>query len=223
MDIQYVGHSCFRLRGKEGIVITDPFSPSIGFAMPKLSADIITVSHSHFDHNNVLSIKGTAQRPAPFIIDHAGEYEVSDISVYGHASWHDDSQGSERGENIMFSIYLDGVHILHLGDLGHPLDEKTLQNIEDVDVLLCPVGGQFTISPSQAVEVISSLEPTVVIPMHFRTPEHDTAQFADLAPLEDFIKVFGKTATPTDKFSISANKTDEETETQLVILQAKQI
>ena len=121
----------------------------------------------------------------------------------------------------MFSIYLDGVHVLHLGDLGHTLDEKALQNIEDVDILLCPVGGKFTLSPSHAVEVINSLEPTVVIPMHFRTPEHDVEKFGEMGTLEEFTKIFGKTATPTDKFSFTLSKTEEEIETQLVILQPK--
>jgi L-ascorbate metabolism protein UlaG (beta-lactamase superfamily) len=221
MEIQYVGHSCFRLRGKEGIVITDPFHPSVGFPMPSLKADVVTVSHSHADHNNIPAVKPTQQRARPFIIEQAGEYEVSGISVYGYPTWHDNEQGAERGSNIAFSIFLDDVHILHLGDLGHLLDSKTLEAIPEVDILLCPVGGVYTIDSKQAAETISSIEPSVVIPMHYRTPEHAAEGFGTMATLEDFMKEYGKTATPQDKFVYSVGKSVEEVETQLVVLQSK--
>lgn len=221
MDIQYVGHSCFRLRGKEGIVLTDPFANSIGFPMPSLRADVVTVSHHHFDHDNVLPIKPTSARQQPFVIDQAGEYEISGISVYGYPSFHDSQKGSERGRNLMFSIFLEDVHILHLGDLGHTLDQKDIERIPDIDILLCPVGGEFTINTKEASEVISALEPNVIIPMHYRTPQHSDEKFAALATVEDFCKEYGKTSTPVDKFSYSLGKGDEEAETQLVILNAK--
>ncbi len=220
MDIQYIGHSSFRLKGKEGIVITDPFSPSVGFPFPSVKADVVTVSHQHGDHNHILPVKPTAQRDSVFVIENAGEYEVSNISVYGYPTWHDDSEGGERGRNIVFSIFLDGVHILHLGDLGHTLGEQTIQNIPEVDILLCPVGGVYSLNPKQASEVISSLEPSVIIPMHYKTPAHSET-FAELATLEDFFKEYGKSATPTDKFSYTKKSSLEDTETELVVLQSK--
>lgn len=220
MDIQFIGHSCFRLKGKEGIVVTDPYSSSVGFPFPSLKADIVTVSHSHPDHNNILAVKPTAQRSKVFVIQNPGEYEVSGISVYGYPSWHDGLQGAERGFNTMYSIFLDGVHILHLGDLGHALDEKSIQDIPEVDILLCPVGGHFTIDPKQASEVISALEPSVIIPMHYKTADHNAETFGELATLEEFCKEYGKTGETTDKFSYT-KKTLEETETQLVILQPR--
>lgn len=221
MDIQYVGHSCFRLRGKEGLVITDPFHSSVGFTLPKLSADVITVSHDHEDHNAVEAVKATAARKKPFIISHPGEYEVQGISVYGYPSFHDASHGEERGKNIMYSIFLDGVHILHLGDLGHVLDEQMINEIPDVDVLLVPVGGTYTIDPAQAIEVISLLEPAYVIPMHFRTSQHDQGTFGSLATEEDFSQKYGKQPKNTDKLTLNGPKSGEETETQLIILEAK--
>lgn len=222
MDIQFLGHSSFRLKGKEGIVVTDPYGSSVGFPFPSVKADIVTVSHQHADHNNLLAVKPTPQRNEVFVIQNAGEYEVSGISVYGYPTWHDEVKGAERGRNIAFSIFLDGVHILHLGDLGHELDETTLQSIPEVDILLCPVGGHFGISPKQASIVIGALEPSVVIPMHYRTSEH-ADDFAAVATLEEFLKEYGKTAAPTDKFSFTKKALVEETETQLVILQPKNI
>lgn len=221
MDIQYVGHSSFRLRGKEGLVITDPFDSSVGFAMPALRADVVTVSHDHYDHANFTAVKATANREKPFIVREAGEYEVSGITVFGHHSWHDDQKGAERGANIMYSIFLDDIHILHLGDLGHKLDQKTIEQIPDVDVLLCPVGGVFTIDAKVASEVISALEPAVVIPMHYKTDQHDQEKFGELATVEDFMKEYGKTAQPQDKLTLSGGKMSEETETQLVVLNPK--
>jgi L-ascorbate metabolism protein UlaG (beta-lactamase superfamily) len=221
MDIQYIGHSSFRLKGKEGVVITDPFHPSTGMPFPSVKADIVTVSHQHPDHNNVVAVKPTAQRTSVFRIENPGEYEVSNISVYGYPTWHDDQKGGERGANTIYSIFLDDVHILHLGDLGHTLDEKTMQDIPEVDILICPVGGHFTIDPKKASEVISALEPSVIIPMHYRTTDHNET-FAELATLEDFMKEYGKTAEAVDKFSYTKKTAlQEEAETQLVVLQPR--
>lgn len=221
MDIQYVGHSCFRLRGKEGLVITDPFHSSVGFAMPKLSADVITVSHDHSDHNAIETLKATSSRDNPFIISQPGEYEVQGISVYGYPSFHDANKGEDRGRNVMYSIFLDDVHVLHLGDLGHPLDEKMIDEIPDVDVLLVPVGGVYTIDPTQASEVVSLLEPAYVVPMHYKTPQHDQNTFGKLATVEDFIQKFGKQPKNSDKLVLSGPKSGEESETQLIVLEAK--
>jgi len=221
MDIQYVGHSCFRLRGKEGIVITDPFQSSVGFSMPSLRADVVTVSHGHDDHNNSKAVGATTNREKPFIVQEAGEYEVGGITVFGYPTWHDDQKGSERGRNIMYSIFIDDIHVLHLGDLGHSLDEKTIEAIPAVDVLLCPVGGVYTINAKVASEVIGALEPAMVIPMHYRTEQHDAKTFAELATVEEFMKEYGKTAQTQDKLRIAGAKAGEEGETELIVLEPK--
>jgi L-ascorbate metabolism protein UlaG (beta-lactamase superfamily) len=221
MDITYVGHSCFRLRGKEGLVITDPFSSSVGFPMPKLSADVVTVSHDHEDHNQHHLVKGTTSREKPFIITQPGEYEVQGISVYGYPTYHDGKQGTDRGTNVMYSIFLDDVHILHLGDLGHLLDEKLIQGIPDVDVLLVPVGGVYTIDPTQALEVISLLEPAYVVPMHYKTEAHNQATYGEMFTVDDFIQKSGKQAKTMEKLTLSGPKSGEESETQLIVLEGK--
>lgn len=222
MEITYLGHSSFRLKGKEGIVVTDPFGTAGKMKMPTVKADVVTVSHHHPDHDNVLAVKSNAVSGVqPFVIDQAGEYEVKGITVFGYPTWHDDQEGAQRGRNIAYSIFLDNVHVLHLGDLGHILPDKQVEEMPDIDILLCPVGGVYTIDPQQAVDAISKLEPAYVIPMHYKTESHDAAEFGELATLDEFLQKYGKTAVPQDKLVITAKSSEEETETQLVVLEVK--
>lgn len=221
MDIQYIGHSCFRLRGKQGLVITDPFNSEVGFNLPTLRADVVTISHDHADHNNASAIKGTAARNNPFVIDTPGEYEIQGVSVYGYPSYHDDQQGEQRGKNTMFSIFIDDIHVLHLGDLGHILDEKMIEEIPDVDVLLVPVGGIFTINPQQAMEVINMLEPAYVVPMHYKTEQHNQKTFGEMATVDDFMQKAGKEMQTSDKLTISGPRSADVSETKFVILETK--
>ncbi|HCC84850.1 MAG TPA: Zn-dependent hydrolase [Candidatus Pacebacteria bacterium] len=216
MIISYHGHSCFKLKGRRGTVVTDPYEAYVGFNLPNLSADIVTVSHQHKDHNAVAKVKGTEANPKPFLIDCPGEYEVGGISVFGERVYHDASQGSERGENTVFTILLDDVRVCHLGDLGHALTETLIEKIGVVDVLFVPVGGSFTINPEQAVAVIRAIDPSIVIPMHYKTPEHDQKVFGDLKTLADFTKEFGLEPTPVPKLTVEKDRLPEEME--LVIL-----
>lgn len=223
MEIAYFGHACFRLKGKEGVVVTDPYGMMVGWKLPAMKADVVTISHQHEDHNNILGVKSMGEQSSPFLIDQAGEYEVGGITVFGYPTFHDGQQGAERGKNIMYSIFLDGVHVLHLGDLGHELTQSMIEEIGDVDVLLCPVGGKFTIDPQAAVEVIHSLEPDIVIPMHYKTPVHSPENFGEMATLEEFLQKYGKTAAAQEKLVVSGKSSDEEAETQLVVLEPKMI
>lgn len=217
MIINYLGHSCFKLKGKQGTVINDPFEDYIGFQMPVTSADIVTVSHSHKDHNNISKVRGTTRRPNPFIIDAPGEYEVGGVSVFGVTSFHDNQQGVERGENIIFTSFLDDLRICHLGDLGHELDEETVSQIGLIDILFVPVGGTFTLDPKQAVRVAQSLDPSIVIPMHYKTALHNPDVFAALATVEDFVKAFGVEVQAQEKLEIEKAQLPESME--LVVLQ----
>ena len=217
MDIQYLGHSCFKLKGKAGTVVCDPYESTVGFSLPNLSADVVTVSHDHFDHNASPKIKGTARREKPFLVTAPGEYEVAGISIFGVPTFHDESKGAERGKNIIFTIVLDHLRVCHLGDLGHTLTDQDISQIGTVDVLLIPVGGVFTINPTQAVEVISSIEPSFVIPMHYKTDEHNPDTFKDVQPLETFLHEYGVTKKPVSSFSVDAGRLPEETE--LVVLE----
>jgi L-ascorbate metabolism protein UlaG (beta-lactamase superfamily) len=212
MDITYFGHSSFKLTGKSGTVITDPFGAYVGITTPKSSADIVTVSHDHPDHNAVAQITGTARRAKPFIIDKLGEYEVGGISVFGVETHHDAHQGAERGKNIIYTILIDGIRICHLGDLGHELTAEQLEAIGEVDVVLCPVGGTFTIDPVLAVKTINVLEPAIAIPMHYKMAGYDEAVFGDLKTLNDFLQEYGSSPAPVAKLSLDKTKLPEETE-----------
>lgn len=193
----------------------DPFSAKVGFALPNTSADIVTVSHDHFDHNYSAGVTGTARRPQPFLITQAGEYEVGGISVFGTTTYHDNEAGTVRGSNVVFTVLIDEVRVCHLGDLGHLLTASQIEDIGGADVLLCPVGGEFTIDASTALKVIHQLEPALVIPMHFQTPQH-APDFAKLQPLSSFTQEYGTEPQPVSKLDVSPNQLPEETE--LVVL-----
>jgi L-ascorbate metabolism protein UlaG (beta-lactamase superfamily) len=217
MEITYLGHSCFKLKGKTGTVLVDPYDDSTrSFKLPKVSADVVTISHQHPDHNAFDHAMGTARREKPFLIDAPGEYEIAGISVFGIPSFHDAASGKERGSNIMYIIHMDDVSVAHLGDLGHPLDDKTIEQLGVVDVLLCPVGGVYTIDPKVAVDVIHNIEPSYIVPMHYKTPEHNQKTFSELSTVEDFLKAYGVTKEPVTSLSVNAGSMPEETE--LVVL-----
>ncbi|MBT3250068.1 MAG: MBL fold metallo-hydrolase [Candidatus Pacebacteria bacterium] len=212
MIITYNGHSSFKLKGKDGSVVTDPFSSSIGFDFPKTSADIVTTSHDHEDHNQVGKVGKTARRDQPFVINAPGEYEVGGISVFGVKTSHDQSEGEDRGTNIIFTFLLDEMRVCHLGDLGHELSPEQIKKIGSVDVLLCPVGGVFTIDPKLAVKTIKSLEPSIVIPMHYKTPAHDEKTFGEVSTLEEFLKEYGVEVEAEEKLNMDRSRLPEETE-----------
>lgn len=218
MDITYNGHSSFKLRTSSATVVTDPYNNDIGLSMPRISADIITVSHQHDDHNNIKALSGTSRRKNPFIIDSPGEYEVGGVSVFGIRTYHDDQEGVERGTNIVYTILLDGLHIVHLGDLGHTLKQSQISELGQADVLLCPVGGHYTIDPKKISDLVSQLEPSILVPMHYKTEQHDQKTFGDLITVDEFVKLFGSEATTTDKLSVSRSSIPEELE--VVILEA---
>jgi L-ascorbate metabolism protein UlaG (beta-lactamase superfamily) len=167
MKIKYLGHSAFLITSNKGVkIIADPYAKSHDLTYGEIneSADIVTVSHEHFDHNNVAAVKGS-----PEVISRAGRSVVKGIEFKGVASYHDDAGGRLRGGNIIFCFGVDGVNVCHLGDLGHRLDDKQLEEIGRVDILLIPVGGVYTIDAKAAAGVCDRLKPRVVIPMHYKT------------------------------------------------------
>ncbi len=217
MIITNYGHACFKLRGKDGTVVTDPYQEYVGFELPNLSADIVTVSYDAPDHNNAQDVANTTRRDHPFVIDFPGEYEVEGVSVFGVKTYADDQQGVKRGENVIFTFLIDDLRVCHLGALGHELDEKTVAQIGLVDILFVPVGGGgLTIDPKQAVKVARSLEPNIVIPMHYLTKKHNKKVFADLAPVTEFFKAFETEPDSVDKLNISLSSLPEELEVVLL-------
>lgn len=171
MIITWYGHSCFKIqtrpqRGSEEVTIfTDPFDKSIGLKPPQGNADIVLISHSHSDHNNSSSLKGS-----PFIIDAGGEYSVKEVLIEGISSYHDNEKGALRGLNNIFTIRSEEMAICHLGDLGHILTEDQVEDIGDVDVLMIPIGGKYTLDAKEAEKVIAQIDPKVIIPMHYKIP-----------------------------------------------------
>src|ERR1051326_1014529 len=162
MEISWLGHSCFQVKGKNVILITDPFPPQSGYSLGKVNAPIVTISHDHAGHNYVQGIGGN-----PRVVRGPGEYEISDVLITGVASYHDGKRGQELGRNTIYVIHMDDVVICHLGDLGHTLQEEQLEEVADADILLIPIGGHHTLNATQAAEVISQIEPRIVIPMHY--------------------------------------------------------
>lgn len=213
MEITYLGHASFKLKNKNGVVIVDPFAAeSTGLRWGKQAADIVTISHAHADHSAWQNVSGTAQREKPFVIREAGEYEVGGISVFGVESWHDKEEGALRGLNIIFTVLMDGVNICHLGDLAHPLTDEQVARIGEVDVLMSPVGGKFSLNPKEAIEVMNRLEPKYFIPMHYRTAAHNENNFGELEPLSDFLNEYGIAPTPVKKLEVVKERLPEEME-----------
>lgn len=212
MNIKYIGHASFYIRSKDAKIVTDPFNPSIGIKFPKTEADIVTISHDHSDHNYPQGIAGT-----PLVIDWPGEYEKNAVRISGFATHHDKEKGKERGHNTMFKIDTEGISILHCGDLGHTLEDSTLEDIGDIDILMIPVGGFYTIDAKEAVEVIKQIEPTIIIPMHYRTSAHDTKIFGEVGTLDDFLKAYG-IENPETVDQLTIKKEDLGEETKVVVL-----
>ena len=166
MQITWYGHSCFLLTSESGYsILTDPCDPETGYELNNLVCNTVTISHEHHDHNCLYIVAGS-----PAIIRTAGEHLAGDIKVTGFSNYHDDVKGAKRGENIVFLYQIDGLKVLHLGDLGHMLPDETIEKIGDVDVLLAPVGGVFTLNAKAATELSDRLNAKVLIPMHYKTP-----------------------------------------------------
>ncbi len=217
MEITWLGHSCFVLRGKNVTLITDPFSPQPGQPQEeahkaresKINAPIVTISHNHPGHNFAEGVGGN-----PRVVRGPGEYEISDVLITGVPSYHDAKRGAERGRNTIYIIHMDDLVICHLGDLGHILQEEQLEEVADADILLIPISGSNTLSAAQAAEVISQVEPHVVIPMHYR-PSTGTGEGPD--PLDKFCREMGIEAVNAQP-KLNILRSNLPVETQVVIL-----
>jgi len=166
VTIKWFGHSCFLISLDEEVrIVIDPFDNSVGYPVPDVAADICLVSHDHFDHNCVSVVKGN-----PEVVKGKGKKKAKDVNFKGLGAFHDEKQGSLRGENTIFMWELGGIRFAHVGDLGTELSQDQITQMGSVDVLFVPTGGYYTIDARTADKVISSLNPRVVIPMHYKTP-----------------------------------------------------
>lgn len=216
MEIKYYGHSCFRIKGKSAAVITDPYSPDFGWKLPKIDSEIVTISHHHFDHDNFAAISGTAAKPEPLVVDGPGEYEIMGVFIYGFTSFHDNKGGALRGQNTIYLIKIDGINLAHLGDLGENLSDLLRGELNGVDILFLPVGGNYTIDAKQAMEVIGQVEPKIIIPMHYRLKG---TKIQEIALVEEFLKETGVSVAPIDKLTIAKEKLPAER--QIILLNAR--
>jgi len=210
LDVTWLGHGCFRLRGRGAAVVTDPYPPSIGLKLSRLDANRVTVSHEHDNHNYTQIVREAYEIRGP------GEYEVAGVSVIGVPSYHDAEKGSKHGRNTIYLIEIDDVRVCHLGDLGSALDDAEAEAISAPDVLLVPVGGRTVINAAQAAQVVRQLEPRFVVPMHYAIP----GLKLELDPLDRFLKEMSVTAAePQPKLTLQASS--GEYDTKVVVLEPK--
>ncbi|MFW6007382.1 MAG: MBL fold metallo-hydrolase [Halanaerobiales bacterium] len=169
MKLKWWGHASFTITTDDGIkIITDPYGEDFPYKNIEDTADIVTVSHDHFDHNGADSVPGN-----PEVVESLKGYQDDNIKIKTIASYHDKSAGNERGENIIYIIESKNKSLVHLGDLGHFLSEGKLRDLKGIDILLIPVGGHFTINADEAYELVEQIEPKIVIPMHYKTDKID--------------------------------------------------
>jgi len=208
MEISWLGHSCFRIKGSNATVITDPYPPDLGYSLGKPTARIVTVSHQHSSHSYTEGIGGE-----PKVINGPGEYEIGGVLIIGLATCHDAEGGAKRGRNTVYLMEIDEVSVCHLGDLGHVLTAGQVEELENVDVLLLPVGGVSTVAAPAAAQVVRQLEPKVVIPMHYQTQ----ALKRELEPVSRFLKEIGiQQIDPQPKLSITRSSLPEGTQVFLL-------
>lgn len=195
MKIEWLGHSCFKLTESTGTtIVADPFDKSIvGFEMASAKADVVTCSHQHKDHNAVVNISGS-----PLVISEYGFWEVKGVDISSMHSFHDDKSGKKRGDNCIFKYRMDGVDLCHMGDIGEECTVRLAEGIGSVNVLMIPVGGNYTIDANQAKEYVDIIMPDIVIPMHFKTPNSNmdvdkVDEFLDLFEPEQIVEVDGLT------------------------------
>ncbi len=209
INIVWYGHACFRLRERNLAVVTDPYSPEIGFTLSRLSADVVTVSHHMPGHDYVKAVRGK-----PLIFDGPGEYEVHNVFITAIRTWH--KGGKSGGPNTIFHFLFNNISVLHLGDIGEIPSQDALESIGNVDVLLLPVGGKMTLDASSAVEMITFLEPRLVVPMHYHLP----GLTIDLDPVDYFLSEVGAGhAEKVEELKVTASSLPSET--NVVLLRPK--
>ena len=218
MVISWLGQSCFKLQvkgegGADVTIVIDPYAPSLGRKLPRsLAADILLLTHDHADHNYREGVSGD-----PFIVTGPGEYETKDIFVYGIPTFHDTTNGKDRGGNTMYHITAEGITLLHAGDVGHTLSEQQLGIVEDANVFFVPVGGGGALTAQGAVEMVSQIEPRIVIPMHYALP----GITMKLHSVDRFCKEMGASTKETeDKLRLTVKDLPQE-ETRVILFEAQ--
>lgn len=217
MQILWKGHACFQIiatrgKGEQVKIVIDPYDAATGLKLSPLEADIGLITHDHHDHNNVKALKGD-----PFVIKSPGEYDVKDVLVRGIPSFHDASNGKERGQNTIYVIEAEGISLCHLGDFGQQeLTSEQVEAIGNIDILFIPVGGVFTIEGKEAAKIVGQIEPRYVVPMHYQ----EAKLKVKLDKVDDFLKAMGvKPKEAESKLTIKVKDLTGE-ETKVVIMKS---
>ena len=224
MEVTWYGRTCIRLRGKDAVVVTDPYQAVVGPTGRGITGDIVTISHP--DDTPLRKAKGTPSRDgltllpssleAAFVLDGPGEYEVKDVLLTGVRTYRDDVRGEEHGKSVSFAVEIDGIHVMHLGDIGHLLSEEKLGDIGSVDIACVPLGG--TLSPTKAAALVAQLDPRIVVPMPLCEDEADCAEV-----LKRFFHEMGAEPVTQPKLSVTASSLPTETTTVLLESRGKQV
>lgn len=208
MDITWLGHSCFRIKGKEASLIIDPCAPSTGYTLGKMQTDMVILSHQHPGHSYVDGIQEGAK-----VIRVPGEYEIKDTYITGIATYHDEEKGKTLGKNTIYVIEIDGVTLCHLGDLGHALSPEMIGELGTINVLFVPVGGHSTIGATVAADIVRNMNPGFAIPMHYKTADEK----AELEFPEKFLKELGIKESPLQA-KLTVTRANIPITTQIVLL-----
>jgi L-ascorbate metabolism protein UlaG (beta-lactamase superfamily) len=208
MEISWLGHACFRLRAREATLVIDPYGQEIG-NLGKPTADIVLVSHDHPGHSYVEGVAGT-----PKVLRAPGEYEIKNVQIVGVQTAHDGEGGRRRGSNVAWVFHAEDISVCHLGDIGSALSAQQVEDMGNVDVLLVPVGGHNTINATQANQIVTQLEPKLVIPMHYAAGGRTETP---LETVEAFLREQGATGTaPQTRLTITKASLPDETQVALL-------
>ncbi len=207
-EFRWFGHNCIRFKAREATVLCDPVERSTGYVMPKQTADIITLSHTRRDEADLRGVKPPYQ-----VLDGPGEYELHEVFISGLRTYRDPQKRKEAGHNTVYTILAEGLTVVHLGSLGHKLNEENTELLSTVDVLFVPAGGGDALTPEQAAEITTELEPKVVVPIRYQTPHGDK----NLAPVDEFCKHLG-IDIPEAQEKLTLKPSDFSETTQLVLL-----
>jgi L-ascorbate metabolism protein UlaG (beta-lactamase superfamily) len=213
MEIIWYGHSCFRIKDRNSTVVTDPYDKSLGLALPRPRADIVTVSNPAPHHNHTAGVKGEFK-----VVNGPGEYEINGTFINGIRMIDTKNQGNsiDRPENNVFVLYMENMTICHMGDLTHVPSQSQIDEMGNIDILMIPVAGKRALSAGQAAEVISLIEPHIIIPMHYQLP----GLTVSLEPVSKFLKEMGAAKIdPVANLKITQSQLPEET--QIVLLELK--
>lgn len=184
MLIECIGHSCFYLTTKSGIrILIDPYDNTIGLRPVKKEADIVLVTHDHYDHAYTKEIRGEYT-----LIDAPGSYELCGVKITGLSTYHDEEQGALRGTVTPYLIETEGIRILHMGDTGVMPEDSFFEAVGHVDVLMVPVGGVYTLDAQGALLLMERIEPNITIPMHYKI----NSLLMDIAGVHNFLTVAGR-------------------------------